>query len=199
MSFVECDNMHLLVSDTRVLTPGEYESIRSELSPDHRPIFDGLIFSGMRATEFDRFLENTEWYDSTRSCIHIPKGGSLKVKARIRARPVLLSTFGNRAIRDLVDSVKRGKINFSSRQSWRVNLTRAAQKAGLDTEGIVPKMTRKTCVSWLMATYPEDCMRISFSMGHDLRTMQEHYLNMPFSLQEINDIKPYVQGWGNHN
>jgi integrase len=191
--------MPLLISDTRVLTPEEYEAIRSALSPDHRPIFDGLIFTGMRATEFDRFLEHPEWFDPSRAYIQIPKGASLKVKARLRARPVLLSTFGNRSIRDLVDSVKRDKVNFSSRQSWRNNLTRAANKAGIDPTGIVPKMTRKTWVSWLMATYPEDAMRISFSMGHDLRTMQEHYLNMPFSKQEIEEIKPYVQGWAHHS
>lgn len=189
--------MPLLVSETRVLVPEEYEALRSALSPDHRPIFDGLVFTGMRATEFDRFLEHPEWYDPMRSYIQMPKGASLKVKARVRARPVLLSTFGNRSIRDLVDAVKRGKISFSSRQSWRVNMSRASEKAGLDPEGIVPKMTRKTWVSWLMVSYPQYAMQISFSMGHDLRTMQEHYLNMPFSRQEISDIQPYVQGWGN--
>jgi integrase len=189
--------MQLLVSETRVLTPAEYEELRSQLSPDHRLLFDGLIFTGMRATEFERFLEHPEWYDPNRQYIGLPKGASLKVKARVRARPILLSSFGNRAMRDLIDNVRRAKVHFASRQSWRNNLSRAAEKAGLEPEGIVPKMTRKTWVSWLMASYPQCAMQISFSMGHDLRTMQEHYLNLPFSKKEIEEIRPYVQGWGN--
>jgi integrase len=191
--------MVLLISGARVLTPEEYEALRSSLSPDHRPIFDGLIFTGMRGTEFKRFTQHPEWHDSTRMYIGLPKTASLKAKARVRERPVLLSTLGNRVIRDIADSAKRGKIYFGSRQTWVNNLIRAAEKAGLDPEGIMPKMARKTWVSWLMASYPEDAMRISFAMGHDIRTMQEHYLNMPFSRQEIDSIKPYVQGWGNHS
>lgn len=191
--------MVLLISKSRVLTPEEYEALRSALSSEHRQIFDGLLFTGMRGTEFERFLKHPEWYDHERSYIQMPIGSSLKVKARMKERHILLSTFGNRIIWDLLDSNRRGQIYYSARQSWRVNLTRAAEKAGIDPTGIVPKCTRKTIVSWLVASYPEDAMRISFSMGHDVRTMQEHYLNMPFSRQEIENIKPYVQGWGNHS
>ncbi len=80
---------------------------------------------------------------------------------------------------------------------WGEDLKRAARKANLPhQEGIVPKMTRKTWVSWLMVTYPEDGLRVAASLGHDLRTMQEHYLSLPFSKVEQEAIRAYVVGWG---
>jgi hypothetical protein len=47
-----------------------------------------------------------------------------------------------------------------------------------------------------MATYPEDGLRIAASAGHDIRTMQNHYLSLPFSNVERERIRFYVIGWG---
>lgn len=118
------------------------------------------------------------------------------MKTRYRERSVLLSNIGTRAIRDLVDAIRRGEIKPITRMGWGEDLKRAAGKAKLDVTGIVPKMTRKTWVSWLMVTYPEDGLRVAHSLGHDIRTMQEHYLSLPFSKVEQEQIRPYVVGWG---
>jgi hypothetical protein len=48
----------------------------------------------------------------------------------------------------------------------------------------------------LMACYPTDGLRISASLGHDTRTMIDHYLSLPFSPSEKEQIKPLVTGWG---
>ena len=181
----------------QILSAGEYELLRAELNPTHRILFDGMLFTGMRIEEFWRFLDNPHWFQPDRNYVGLPKGAILKAKSRYQERTVLLSNMGVRAIRDLVDLARRERLSKISRMGWGQNLKRAARKAGLkNLEGIVPKMARKTWVSWLMVTYPEDGLRIGASLGHDLRTMQEHYLSLPFSRSEQEEIRPYVIGWG---
>ncbi len=108
----------------------------------------------------------------------------------------MLSNIGTRAITDLVSAIKRKEIERISPAGWRQNLVRAAINANIELRGITPKMLRKTWVSWLMATYPEDGLRIAASAGHDIRTMQNHYLSLPFSNVERERIRFYVIGWG---
>ena len=108
----------------------------------------------------------------------------------------MLSNIGTRAITDLVSAIKRKEIEQITQASWRQDLVRAAIKSNMDLKGITPKMLRKTWVSWLMAIYPEDGLRIASSAGHDIRTMQNHYLSLPFSNVERERIRFYVHGWG---
>jgi len=186
----------LIKQGARVLTPEEYKTLRSALNPKHKLIFDGMLFTGMRIAEFWRFVDHPQWFHPGRQYIDLPKGASLKKKAKMQERMIMLSHMGNRAIEDLVDAINRGEIEKISRVGWNDNLKRAAINSGLDLKGIVPKMTRKTWVSWLMVTYPEDGLRVAASSGHDTKTMQYHYLNLPFSRQEQQEIKGYVIGWG---
>jgi integrase len=106
---------------------------------------------------------------------------------------------GTRAVKDLIHAIKRGEIQKITRQGWREDLQRAAVKGDLSTQGITPKMCRKTWVSWLMAIYPEDGLRIAASMGHDTATLIHHYLSLPFSNSERDQIRTYVAGWGGRN
>ena len=186
----------IIKQGAQILNPDEYEKLREHLNPTHRLIFDGLLFTGMRIEEFWRFVENPKWFHYERQYIELPPGSILKVKTKQRERSVMLSNIGTRAIMDLTSAIKRKEIEHISSAGWRQNLTRAAIKAGLDLRGITPKMLRKTWVSWLMAIYPEDGIRIASSAGHDIRTMQTHYLSMPFSNSERERIKFYVSGWG---
>lgn len=189
----------IIKQDAQILNADEYNRMRDALNYRHRLIFDGLIFTGMRGTEFWMFVEHPEWFHPERQYIQLPKIAIKKVKTRYKERNVLLSHVGARSIRDLVDAVKRGDIEHISRMGWGEDLKRAARKAELKTQlGITPKMTRKTWVSWLMAVYSFDGLRISSSLGHDVRTMQDHYLSLPFSQFEIDQIKPLVTGWGNN-
>lgn len=183
----------------QILNPSEYNAIRDQLNREHRLIFDGLIFTGMRAEEFWRFLDHPVWFHPDRQFVELPRGSSLKVKAKQKERMVLLSHVGARAVRDLVDAIKRGDMEgvTRSRAGWSQNLTRAALKAEIENmRGITPKMTRKTWVSWLMQIYPNDGLRIAASMGHDTQTLINHYLGLPFTAQEREQIKPLVAGWG---
>lgn len=170
--------------------------MREQLNPRHRLIFDGMLFTGMRMEEFWRFVANPQWFHQERQYIELPPGSILKVKAKQKERSVMLSNIGTRAITDLVSAIKRKEIERISPAGWRQNLVRAAINANIELRGITPKMLRKTWVSWLMATYPEDGLRIASSAGHDIRTMQNHYLSLPFSNVERERIRFYVHGWG---
>lgn len=180
----------------QILNADEYERLRQELNTTHRLIFDGLLFTGMRGEEFWRFVENPHWFQPDRQYIQLTREAIKKRATRFKERDVLLSNIGTRAIRDLVGEVRMGKIKPITRMAWGDDLKRAAEKAKIEPKGIVPKMTRKTWVSWLMVIYPEDGLRVAHSLGHDIRTMQDHYLSLPFSKSEIEQIRPYVVGWG---
>ena len=142
----------LIKQKTRIMIPEEYNAIRTEMNRDHRLVFDGLLFTGMRATEFWRFMDHPQWFHTDRQYVELPQGSMLKVKARQSERTVLLSDLGNRALRDLIDAVRRNQISEVSRQAWGETLARAVGKTDLDPTGVVPKMTRKTWVSWLMSS-----------------------------------------------
>jgi len=103
---------------------------------------------------------------------------------------------GNRAIRDLVSTIHKDDLKPITREGWTADLQRAAKKSDMLLKGIMPKMTRKTWISWLMVIYPEDGLRIAASSGHSVATMQRHYLNLPFSTTEKEQIRGYVIGWG---
>jgi integrase len=188
----------IIKQEAQILNADEYNKMRDAMNYKHRLLFDGLLFTGMRGTEFWVFVDHPEWFHPERQFIHLTKEAIKKPKTRYKERSVLLSHMGSRAIRDLVDAIKRGEIDHITRMGWSENLKRAARKAEINQVGIVPKMTRKTWVSWLMAVFPYDGLRISSSLGHDVRTMQEHYLSLPFSQYEIDQIKPLVTGWGNN-
>jgi len=189
----------IIKQGAQILTPDEYEKMREHLNPKHRLLFDGMLFTGMRIEEFWRFVSNPQWFHAERQYVELPPGSILKIKAKQRERLVMLSNIGTRAMMDLVSAIKRKEIEHITPAGWRQNVTRAAAKAGLDPKGITPKMLRKTWVSWLMAAYPEDGLRVASSAGHDIRTMQVHYLSLPFSNVERERIRFYVIGRGGRN
>lgn len=187
----------IIKQGAQILSPSEYEALRSALNPRHQLIFDGMIFTGMRIEEFWRFVQHPEWFSPERQFIGLPPGSILKQKTKQKERTVLLSNFGTRAIRDLVASIKRGEIQHITKAGWKQNLQRAALKAEFkNMKGIVPKMTRKTWISWLMLCYPEDGLRIASSSGHDTNTLIRHYLSLPFLPAEKEQVRAYVIGWG---
>jgi len=79
---------------------------------------------------------------------------------------------------------------------WGENLKRWAGKAGITTEGIVPKMNRATIETWMyVAGIPmnEICLR----QGHDKLTSLNHYqaISQAFTSGEIHEIKKRLAGW----
>ena len=186
----------IIKQGAQILSAPEYENIRAALNPTHQLIFDGMLFTGMRIEEFWRFVEHPEWFHPERQYVELPPGSILKVKAKQKERTVLLSFIGTNKIRDLVSAINRREIHPITKQGWGANLKRAAIKADVNLRGISPKMLRKTWISWLMVWYPNDGLRISASSGHDTETMKRHYLSIPFSPQEKEQVKAYVIGWG---
>ncbi|MCE5338567.1 MAG: hypothetical protein LLF90_07785 [Methanomicrobiaceae archaeon] len=193
----------ILKQDTRILYPSEYRAIRSQLSFKDQLRLDGLLFSGMRGVEFERFLENTTWYKPSRRAIDLPKGSNLKKKAKQAERTVLLSNAGVQAVETLLSYRRQNPDDLRpiSRQAWSETLLRAAGKAKdegqiASTAGIAPKMCRKTWSSWLLATHSHREGSISLSMGHDIRTMLRHYAGLGWPADAREQIRQYTAGWG---
>ena len=183
--------MTLLKADTRILTPLEYTKIRNELKRPQKISFDGLMFTGMRYEEYLRFLDNPEWFNQERSAIHLTREASLKKKRTQPERYVQLSSYALPIIERLFDQ----ELPRLTRQGWRKTLLKAARGAGISTDGITPKMTRKTWESWLVCCYPALTMQIALSQGHTNITAMNHYLNLSFSPSEKADMMKYVNGF----
>lgn len=194
---------HIIKQNTRILTPAEYEALRSKMDAPHYPLIcDALLLSGMRPIEFKRFQPS--WYKGSRRAIYLPEGACLKQKCEYKERTINLSLPGCDAFDKLVSvHVKhKGKEAYAwqltpTKVSFGDTLKRYAVAAGIGTEGISPKMFRKTCVSWLMACYPEKIAHIASSMGHDYDTIIKHYLGMGFTREEVEIMRTkYLQEWG---
>jgi integrase len=194
---------HILKQGTRVLTPLEYEALRSAMDAPHYPIIcDAMLLSGMRPIEFSRF--QPDWYKASRRTIKLPQGACLKVKCQYKERTINLSLAGCDAFDRLVNTkvkFKGKEVPVLSRRPAKVSfndtLKRYAALANIGTDGIAPKMFRKTLVSWLVACYPEKVVFIASSMGHDYDTIIKNYLGLGFTREEVAAMKEkYLSGWG---
>lgn len=195
------NNDHIIRNDTRVLYPSEYKAIRAELNYRHKLIFDCMLFTGMRVVEFWRFVEHPEWLKPSRKCIDLPKGSMLKVKSKQAERTILLSNWGLQSVEGMQAYMKMNKIIPISKQGWQQVLHRAAVHALEEgslgsTQGITPKMTRKTWISWLLLTHPTREGSIAISSGHDVATMLRHYTGLGFPSHESEMMRIYTAGWG---
>ena len=193
----------IIKQGARILTPTEYEKLREKMPGYYQLICDATLLSGMRPVEFERF--EPSWYRGSRRVIEMPKDSCLKQKCKFVARTIKLSLPGCDAFDKLVsEQVKyKGKMVpvlsvRSKRVAFRDALIRYAESAGIGTEGITPKMFRKTCVSWLVAALPEGSrMYIQSSMGHDTDTIVNNYLGIVFTRDEIEKMRTkYLVDWG---
>lgn len=180
--------------NTRILTPREFWLLRENLNAKYQIIADVLIATGMRIEEFWDLVDHPQWFDPARRCIDLPKGAIKKKKAVYQERTILLTPDGCDAMKTLFSM--DGSIKYTNRVNVGAALKRAAISAGIGTQGIVPKMFRKTLVSWLIACFPEKAFAISASIGHELDTMRLHYANLGFQRRDIEDMRQFLQGWG---
>ena len=60
--------------------------------------------------------------------------------------------------------------------------------------GYVIKSFRKTWESWCITIYKENVYHIFLSQGHDELTALKHYLNLPFTQQDKQQMSKYVGG-----
>lgn len=184
----------IVKNDTRILTPFEYEKMRGHLNPVYQAICDVLLHTGLRMPEFWELVRHPEWYDAKRRCIDLPGKAVKKAKTVYGARTVHLTVDGCGAIEHLL----RINPKWVSRQSMIGVLELAATRAGIPEtdKGIMPKMFRKTIISWLMKCYPEKMFVIAGSSGHTLDVMQRHYASLSFAKQDIEDMRKFLKGWG---
>ena len=66
---------------------------------------------------------------------------------------------------------------------------------GIQKMKISAKSMRKTYTSWLRAYYPHMSDYIFLSMGHSSRTELRHYLGIPFTERDKQEMKEWVEGW----
>ena len=191
-----------LKQGARILSPLDYETLRSQMPRYYQLICDAFLLSGMRPVEMSRF--NLTWYRASRRVIQLPPDACLKERCKFKERTIKLSLAGCDAFDKLVsEKVKfKGKEVFAyqmmpQRVAFRDALKRYAELAGIGAEGINPKMFRKTMVSWLVACYPEKTLAIQSSMGHDADTIVHNYLGMVFTREQMDTMRiKYLNEWG---
>ena len=183
----------IIKNRVRILRPGEYKAIENEvLKMHHRVMLQSLLFTGMRFIELKRLQQNPKWFEG--DFIKITVGlGIKKNQIRMKERWVCLNPLGKMAVTNFLML----KEDLPTNQTWRENLRRWAESAGIEPEGLCPKTTRKTWESWLMFFYPDKAMPIILSQGHTTEISLKHYLNFPFTKQDRFEMDEYVAGWGN--
>jgi integrase len=172
---------------TRILRPSEFNLLIGAVpKQDHRVQLKALLLSGMRFEECKSLYNHPGWFDG--QFIRIP---STKKKAVQDSRWIRLNPLGGAMVEHFLN-LKKGPPH---RVTFWENLRRWSSDAGLDTEGITNKSTRKTWESWLMFYYPERVTEITLSQGHTGITQIKHYVNLPFTEEDKTQMEPYVQGW----
>jgi integrase len=186
----------ILVKGTRILRPSEYTILRNQLNEDKQLILDSLLLTGMRYEELLRFHDNPDWLDD--DSIHLPAEAVLKGRAikdpDERQRWVRLSIRGKVVLAHL------HRVSMPGRVAFDQMLKRKGFKAiealpGFNPTKISAKSMRKTYTSWLRAYYPQMSDYIFLSMGHSSRTELRHYLGIPFTERDKQEMKEWVEGW----
>lgn len=177
----------IIKNGTRILRPGEVNQLLPSIKKqEHKICFKTLLFTGMRYEECRMLHSNPGWLDGM--FIHLP---STKKKATQEARWIRLNPLGQTVV-EFYLSLNKG---LPSRISWYENLKRWSTIAGIGTEGISNKVTRKTWESWLMFYYPNRVTEITLSQGHTDITQIKHYINLPFCDEDKSLMEHFVQGW----
>ena len=199
--------------EVAVFSPFEWRLIESKLNADYKIRFNFLMYTGMRISEAryvskhpDCFREANEaiflpYIDGERRPKKAPDGTLIppskeeklgKVRAKMKDRAVLLNDKGVAATNLFFDQ----HMGFPTYQAMEGALKRAARAADFDVRNIYVKSTRKTWVSWLLNTFPEQEQRISLSMGHDRETMQYYSVVQGFKKDDYPDMRAETKGWG---
>ena len=186
----------IIKNGIRILRPTEYDSLleaihRKNGKYHYREILNALLYIGMRYIELVRFHAHPEWFDKKAKAIYLPPEASRKKKRTMRERYVYLSTQGLIHVENFILYVDR----LPGRETLDNTLRIWGKKSGLGDKGISVKTFRKTWESWLVVSYPTALPLIAMSQGHTLITAMEHYLNLPFTAEEIAEIKIRTAGW----
>jgi len=194
---------------TRILRPDEYQKLLDGCPKiEFKTMIQAMLYTGMRYIELKRFQQHPEWFDG--DFIHLPCEASKKVKRKQQERWVRLNNQG----RMIIQYFMKYKKPLPSYQSMSQNLSCWALRAGFPEAhikkiklkngeikklyvcpGLSVKTFRKSWESWLMFCHPQQIAMITLSQGHTTLTSLQHYVNMPFTESDRNEILQYIQGW----
>jgi hypothetical protein len=187
----------IIVQDTRILRPWEYKQLKKGIPKnEYRTVFDALLCSGMRYTEFYLFQDNPNWFSEKEKKIYLPKIAIKKKKIKRKQRWIRLSDYGTQAVSSFLNS----GTNAPERKSWYDDLKRWTENSGIELEGINVKITRKTYESWLLEYFgrrkgEDNITLILLSQGHTKETAINHYLSLAFSEKDHQDMTYLMEGW----
>lgn len=182
----------IIKQGARILFPSDYQKLWDQMPEYYQRICDAMLLSGMRPIEFERY--DPSWYRGSRRVIVLPEGACKKDKCEFKARTITLSLAGCDAFDKLTPEILKKRPH---RVAFRDAMRRYATLAGIGTDGISPKMFRKTLVSWLVACYPEKSLYIQASMGHNQDTIVNNYLGLGFTREQIESMRTkYLNEWG---
>ncbi len=185
----------IIKQGTRILRPFEYDTLidtikREVTKYNYREIINALLYTGMRYVELQRFHEHPDWFDKKSMTIYLPPEASRKKKRKMRDRYVYLSSQGVIHVENFNRYVKR----LPSREFLNTMLRFWGNKAGLGNISV--KTFRKTWESYLVVSYPNLIPLIVMSQGHTEMVSMRHYLNLPFTKEDVEEIKIRTAGWG---
>lgn len=174
----------------RILVPQDVDALVNVITKDHlRTLFAICFWTGMRYVEVRRLYQHKEWIMEGRRQIKLDREAQQKPRRLAPERYVPIPPQIEGELKYFFKNQRP-----PSPQNWNNDLTRFAERAGLGTEGILPKMTRASIESWMFAAgLPESwiCLR----QGHDKLTSLKHYQGIPFVESEVLEIKQRIAGW----
>ena len=182
----------------RILRPHEFDKIielvqeteNRKRKYHYREIINALLYTGMRYIELQRFHEHPEWFDRRTKSIYLPSEASQKKKRTMNERYVYLSTQGIIYVENFINYVD----DVPSRNTFNDFISNLIEGTYYN-RGTSAKTFRKTWESWLVVSYPVAIPLIAMSQGHTLLTAMNHYLNIPFTKEDIEEIKIRTAGW----
>lgn len=196
----------------RILTPAEYRAIESVVTkPSLKLLIRALLFTGMRYQELIRLKQNPAGFHPEKGYISVKSG---KKAAVYSERYVHLTPEGVAAVSEFLAETRA---TYPSTAVMSKNLCAWARAAHLEPEselvgvtitvganvgierqntwGLSIKSFRKTWESWLAVSFPDRLEMVVLSQGHLATTSLRHYLGVPFSQEEREDIRIMTRGW----
>lgn len=175
-----------------VISPKEKNQIWEHLSPVYRIRGNFLLYTSMRIVEAMHTASHPEYFRKDNCAIFLPiVPGIGKARCTIKQRTITLSDNGVKSVEEFYSH----KVGFAAYQNMEAAFVLAAKKADFDTSLITTKMLRKTGVSWHLAAYPNQQSQIARMAGHDVNTMNKHYLADGWRKEDKKDMAEELKGW----
>ena len=182
----------LFVGGVRVLRPTEFEKLCAVVvQKNKKEMLQACLVAGARFVEMQRIKEHSEWYDPITPCVRLPQSADKKHKRSQKGRTIRLNRIGSL----IIDRYLHLDDKLPDLRTWNNNLKRWALKAGIGSEGMSAKTTRKTWECWLMQHYPEFVYQICLSQGHDTITSLHHYQGVVYTEIDLGEMLQYTEGW----